>query len=239
MIAGVGFGAAFVAGLISFVSPCVLPMVPGYVSFLASVSGTRTGHDRSWALVRSALLFVAGFSAVFIVLGSTASVLGMALAPYRATLSRVAGLAVLVFGVIMLGVVRIPGLYREVRMDPALARGHGVWTAPALGAAFAFGWTPCVGPVLGSILVLAGSGTSLVSGALLLVSYSLGLAVPFVLFAVFLGRLTPLLTWLQRHSVAVSRAGGAVLVVFGLLLLTGTLPLVTSFVARIVPLQGG
>jgi cytochrome c-type biogenesis protein len=235
-----GIVTAFAAGLVSFLSPCVLPMVPGYVSFLTGIAEPREGSVRSPAgLVVSSLLFVAGFTAVFVVLGSTASVAGMALAPYRFFLSRAAGLLIIGFGVIMLGVLKLPGLYREVRIDPARARGRGRWSAPALGAAFAFGWTPCVGPVLGSILLLAGSGTSLGTGALLLVSYSLGLGVPFIVFAVFLGRLTPLLRWLERHSTVVSRVGGGVLIIFGMLLLTGTLPYVTALVGRVVPFTGG
>lgn len=240
MTGQVGMGAAFVAGLVSFLSPCVLPMVPGYVSFLAGSREAGGGPTRCpAALIGSSLLFVAGFTAVFVALGSTASAAGMALGPYRQVLSRMAGLLIIVFGIIMLGVVRLPGLYRELRIDPARARGHGMWTAPALGAAFAFGWTPCVGPVLGSVLLLAGSGASLGAGAVLLVSYSLGLGVPFVVFAAFLGRLTPVLRWLEAHSRAVSRAGGIVLIAFGALLLTGILPLVTAFVGRVVPFSGG
>jgi cytochrome c-type biogenesis protein len=236
----VGFAAAFVAGLVSFLSPCVLPLLPGYASFLGGLSNAREGEaGGSSALIRASLLFVAGFTVVFVVLGSTASVVGMLLLPYRFLLSRAAGLLVVLFGILLLGVVRMPGLYREFRIDPARARGLGTWGAFAMGAAFAFGWTPCVGPVLGSILVLAGSGSSVAAGAGLLMSYSIGLAVPFVLFAVFLDRLAPARGWLERHSVGVSRAGGAVLIVFGLLLLTGTLERVVSLIARFVPFTGG
>jgi cytochrome c-type biogenesis protein len=238
--AQIGLGAAFLAGLASFVSPCVLPMVPGYASFLASLP--KRGGDSapsSGSLVVSSLLFVAGFTAVFVVLGSTASIAGMALAPYRTLLSRLAGAVIIVFGVIMLGVVRLPALYREARIDPARARGLGAWAAPAMGAAFAFGWTPCVGPILGSILVLAGSGSSVAAGAGLLVAYSIGLGVPFVLFAVFLTRLKPVLKWLELHSRAVSRVGGGVLIVFGGLLLTGTLQQVVGPLLRVVPALGG
>jgi cytochrome c-type biogenesis protein len=237
--AQVGLGAAFLAGLVSFVSPCVLPMVPAYASFLAGLArGGEGDGPQVRSLVVSALLFVAGFTAVFVVLGSTASIAGMALAPYRALLGRLAGVLIIVFGVIMLGVVRLPALYREVRIDPARARGLGAWAAPAMGAAFVFGWTPCVGPILGSILVLAGSGSSVSAGAALLVAYSVGLGVPFVLFAVFLGRLTPLLRWLERHSEVVSRVGGAVLIIFGILLVTGTLQQVVAPFARLVPFGG-
>lgn len=240
MNAQLGFGAAFLAGLASFVSPCVLPMVPGYTSFLAGMAAAHADEERGTArLVLAALLFVAGFTTVFVVLGSTASVAGLALAPYRGLLGRASGLLIIVFGVLMLGVVRIPGLYREMRVDVARTRGFGMWGAPLMGAAFAFGWTPCVGPILGTILVLAGSGSSVATGAGLLAVYSVGLGVPFVLFAAFLGRLSPLLKWLERHSQAVARVGGGVLIVFGLLLLTGTLSQVTAFISSVVPFTGG
>jgi cytochrome c-type biogenesis protein len=186
-----------------------------------------------------ALLFVAGFTAVFVTLGSTASVAGQALAPLRPVLGRAAGLLIIAFGVLMLGVIRLPGLYREFRIDPAASRRLGTWAPPVMGAAFAFGWTPCVGPILGSILLLAGSGPGVGTGASLLLAYSLGLGVPFVAFAVFITRLDPVLRWLERHSLVVSRIGGTVLIVFGALLLTGTLQQVSAIAARFVPFTGG
>jgi cytochrome c-type biogenesis protein len=162
----------------------------------------------------------------------------MALAPFRSALARAAGVLIVAFGVLMLGAIKVPGLYREFRFDGARAAGRGLWTAPALGAAFGFGWTPCVGPILGSILLLAGSGTGVAAGAGLLAVYSLGLGVPFVLFAVFLSRMTPALRWLERHAVAVSRAGGVVLIVFGILLLTGAMQQVTALLMRVLPVLG-
>jgi cytochrome c-type biogenesis protein len=163
----------------------------------------------------------------------------MALAPYHTLLGRLAGVVVIAFGVLTLGVIRVPWLYREFRIDPATSRRWGSWAAPVMGAAFGFGWTPCVGPILGTILLLAGSGTSVAAGAGLLVTYSLGLGVPFVLFAVFLEQLRPVLRWLERHSTAVSRVSGAVLIGFGLLLVTGTLTQVAGLVTRIIPFSGG
>jgi cytochrome c-type biogenesis protein len=236
----VGLAAAFVAGLASFLSPCVLPMVPAYASFLARLAGAAgEGASRSRSLLVPSLLFVAGFSVVFVTLGSTASVAGMALVPYKAVLARVAGLVVVCFGVLTLGIIRVPWLYREFRIDPAASKRLGRWAAPVMGAAFGFGWTPCVGPILGTILLVAGSGTSVATGAGLLVAYSVGLGVPFVLFAVFLERLRPLLRWLERHSTGVSRISGSVLIVFGLLLATGTLQQVTGFFTRVIPFSGG
>lgn len=238
MNAQVGIGAAFIAGLASFLSPCVLPMVPGYASFLAGLAGAGDS-DKRRSLIVPALLFVAGFTAVFVTLGSTASVAGQALGPYRGVLGRASGLLIIAFGVLMLGVIRLPGLYREFRFDPSTARRLGTWAPPAMGAAFAFGWTPCVGPILGSILLLAGSGSGVGAGASLLLAYSIGLGVPFVAFAVFLAKLDPVLKWLERHSQVVSRVGGTVLIVFGALLLTGTLQQVSAVVARVVPFTGG
>jgi len=236
----IGIGAAFLAGLASFLSPCVLPMVPGYVSFLAALADTGAEEGRKpRSLIASSLLFIAGFTAVFVVLGSTASILGMALSPYRELLGRLAGVLVIAFGVLMLGIVKAPWLYREMRFDAAQSRRFGRWAPPAMGAAFAFGWTPCVGPILGSILLLAGSGSSVATGAGLLVVFSLGLGVPFVLFAVFLDRLTPLRRWLERNSAVVSRVGGVILIVFGILLVTGTVGRLTALVGTVVPLIGG
>jgi cytochrome c-type biogenesis protein len=231
-----GFFTAFGAGLLSFVSPCVLPLVPGYLSFITGLSARAAAEDGNRrATVTAALLFVAGFTVVFVALGSTASLAGALLAPYRDALGRAAGILIAVFGVLMMGIVRVPWLYSEARFDPARARGLGVWAAPVMGAAFGFGWTPCVGPVLGSILTLAGSSGSVAQGAALLLVYSLGLGLPFVLVAVFLGAAAPILKRLQRHSLTVQRVAGALLVVFGLSMALGLLPLVTAMLTPLLP----
>lgn len=231
-----GFVTAFLAGVVSFVSPCVLPLVPGYLSFLtgetAGEPGERAGRRGT---VATGALFVLGFTVVFVALGSTASLAGSLLAPYRDLLGRVAGVLIVLFGVLMLGVVRIPWLYGEARFDPARARGLGRWAAPVVGAAFAFGWTPCVGPVLGSILSLAGSSGDVARGAALLLAYSAGLGVPFLAVAVFLGSAGPVLRRLQRHSATVQRVSGAVLIVFGLAMALGALPVLTGMLAGAFP----
>jgi cytochrome c-type biogenesis protein len=235
-----GFVTAFVAGLVSFISPCVLPLVPGYLSFLTgtSVQGDTRAAGRGPA-VAAAALFVLGFTVVFVALGSTASLAGALLSPYRDVLGRVAGVVIAVFGILMLGVVPVPWLYGEARFDPSKVRGPRRWTAPVVGAAFAFGWTPCVGPVLGSILGLAGSSADVAHGAALLLVYSLGLGVPFMLTALFLGSATPLLRRLQRHALTVQRAAGAILCVFGLAMAFGLLPLLTGALGTVVPSLGG
>jgi cytochrome c-type biogenesis protein len=233
----VGIIAAFGAGLVSFLSPCVLPLIPGYLSFLGGLNaGEASGARRS--LVVHALLFVAGFTFVFVVLGASASVLGALLAPYRPALARVAGVIVFAFGFLLLGVVKVPWLYGEARFDPARARGLGRWAAPVMGIAFGFGWTPCVGPILGSILALAAQQGNARSAVLLLLVYSLGLGVPFVLAALLLSRITPLLHFFERHSLAISRTAGVVLMLLGALMATGTLTEVAGLLTRWLPTTG-
>jgi cytochrome c-type biogenesis protein len=234
-----GFFAALTAGVVSFLSPCVLPLVPGYVSFLAGTSvQSKRGAGHGTSTVLAAALFVLGFTAVFVALGSTASLAGSLLSPYRGLLGRLSGVLIVVFGVIMLGVVRLPWLYGEARMDPARARSLGGWAAPTMGAAFAFGWTPCVGPVLGSILVLAGSSAGVGRGAALLLVYSLGLGVPFLLVAALLDRLGGTLHWLERHALVVQRVAGALLIAFGVVMALGMLPWMAGWLGRLVPEWG-
>ena len=181
----VSFPAAALGGLISFLSPCVLPLVPPYLSFLAGTTFDRlsAGDDRAVRrrAVLAALLFVAGFSTVFVLLGATASALGQAIRQYLDVLSTVAGIAIIVMGLHFLGVFRIGLFYREARFN--VTKPVGLWGAYVMGLAFAFGWTPCIGPVLAAILTVAGSESSVSQGALLLAAYSAGLGIPFLLAA--------------------------------------------------------
>jgi cytochrome c-type biogenesis protein len=235
------FIAAFAAGVVSFLSPCVLPLVPGYVSFMTGLSASQLGDRRGRlgdVLVPS-MLFVLGLAIVFVALGASASALGALLAPHRDVLSRVAGLLVIAMGVLMLGIVKVPWLYGSARVDPARARSFGRGAALVLGMAFGFGWTPCVGPVLASILLLAGQSASVGRGAALLLVYALGLGLPFVAVALLFGRLQGAVRWLSRHAVAVNRVAGILLVVIGALILTGKLGVVAAFFARILPIGVG
>jgi cytochrome c-type biogenesis protein len=233
----VGVIAAFGAGLVSFLSPCVLPLIPGYLSFLGGLNaGDSSGARRS--LVVHSLLFVAGFTFVFVVLGASASALGALLAPYRPVLARASGVLVFAFGFLLLGVVKVPWLYGEARFDPARARSLGRFAAPVMGVAFGFGWTPCVGPILGSILALASQQGS-ASAVLLLFVYSLGLGVPFVLAALLLSRITPLLRFFARHSAWISRIAGVVLMLLGAAIATGTLTQVSGLLTRWLPTVAG
>lgn len=212
----VSFGLAFLGGLVSFFSPCVLPVVPAYFSFLLGSSLT-TKPSRKVLLIRS-LLFVLGFSAIFILLGASASALGQLVNAYRSVLMRIGGVIVIVFGLQMMGVLNFPWLLMEKRLHlEQKARGGG-GRALLLGLAFAAGWTPCIGPVLSGILMLAGSSGSMGMGSALLGTYSLGLAIPFLLFAFLADQAT---NWIRRSGSlmrAVSVLGGAVLVLLGVLL---------------------
>jgi len=240
MSGAVSFPLAFAAGLISFLSPCVLPLLPAYLSFMTGLTTAELSEgDRPTAAVMApAFLFVLGFSVIFVGLGASASLLGAVLSHYRDIVEKVAGVAVILFGVLMLGVVKVPWLYGEARVDLAKSRSFGRGAAVVMGMAFAAGWTPCVGPILGSILALAGSTGSAVQGALLLLAYSAGLAVPFLLVALLFGRVRPLLAWLNRHSLVVNRVAGVVLILIGGLIFFGRLGVLANYLARVLPSWG-
>ncbi|MFD2610580.1 cytochrome c biogenesis CcdA family protein [Deinococcus taklimakanensis] len=210
---------AFLAGLVSFLSPCVLPLVPSY---LGVIGGARAPLTR-------ALGFILGFGLVFVALGATASTLGALLAPHKLLLGRLAGVLIVFFGLVMLGAVRLPWLMRDTR-QLANAGGYG---PVALGAAFAFGWSPCLGPALGSILGLAASSASLGSGVVLLLAYTLGLAVPFLLAALLWHRLN--LRRLNRYAGVFEKVGGGILVLVGLLMATGEFTRLAAFLLDISP----
>jgi cytochrome c-type biogenesis protein len=228
---------AFLAGLLSFLSPCVLPLIPAYLSFLTGLTTAELGdeqRDLATVLV-PALLFVLGFSIVFVGLGATASVLGQFLTDYRSVVEKVAGVVVVLFGVLMLGIIKVPWLYGEARADLSRARSFGRGAALVMGMAFAAGWTPCVGPILGSILALASSTGSAAQGALMLLAYSAGLGVPFILVALLFGRAKPLLSWLNRHSVTINRVAGVTLILVGVLIFSGRLGILATYLTRVIP----
>lgn len=233
----IGIIAAFTAGVLSFLSPCVLPLIPAYLSFMTGLSASElSDENRSVSKVLvPALLFVAGFSLVFVAFGASASVLGQLLLGYRDVIEKVAGLALVGFGVLMLGVIRLPWLYGEARMDLGRTRKFGRWAAFVMGVAFAAGWTPCVGPILGSILALAGSSGSVATGALLLLAYSLGLGLPFVAVALLFGRLGGALSWMNRNALAMNRFAGAVLIIVGALIFFGQLGVLATWLTSVLP----
>ena len=208
---------AFGAGLISFLSPCTLPLLPGYLSYISGL-GTEEVKDRrnSGTVVGAASLFVLGFSLIFVALGATASYIGSVLAPYRDTLTRASGVFIILMALVMIGVLRTPIFYMERRFH--LGREFGLWSAFPLGMAFAFAWQPCIGWVLAAILAFATTEGTAQRGALLLFVYALGLGVPFLTVALFAGRLFGSLSWFKRHYLAINRVGGGVLLVMGVFL---------------------
>ncbi len=212
---------ALTAGVISFLSPCVLPIVPPYLAYMSGVSlqDLGDGSARNRALL-PALFFVLGLSTVFLLLGFTASAIGSVFLQYQNWFNTIAGILVMVFGAHFVGVYRIGFLDREARID-AGDRGGSAFGAYVLGLAFAFGWTPCIGPQLGAILSLAASEASLTRGTALLAVYALGLGVPFLLVAAFLPRLGGLMGWMKRHMEQIEKVMGLLLWTIGLLMLTG------------------
>lgn len=198
-----------------------------------------SSEERSVARVLvPALLFVAGFTVVFVAFGASASVLGALLVRYRDVAEKLAGVALIAFGVLMLGIIKVPWLYGEARVEMGRARTFGRGAAFVMGMAFAAGWTPCVGPILGSILALAGASGSVGQGVLLLFVYSLGLGVPFVAVALLFGRLTGVLHWMNRHTLVLNRVAGVLLVGLGALVFSGRMGVLGAWLTRVLPSFG-
>lgn len=223
--------AAFGGGLISFLSPCVLPIVPAYLSIITGldIGDIRHGRGHLVRITRDTGLFIAGFSAVFILLGLSATTVGAALFDNQALITRISGLVVLAMALFVLGslVVRSPWLYQERRFHPNLSR-FGPFAAPVAGVTFGFGWTPCIGPVLTSILAIAATETSPGRGALLLAVYSAGLGIPFLAAGLAFGRLTGALGFVKRHFTGITAASATSLAVFGVILALDRLTWLTT-----------
>lgn len=228
---------AAVGGFLSFLSPCVLPIVPPYLAFMAGASMDELGDGRRAGSMRVAAFFVLGLSTVFLLLGLAASALGRALLAYQQELALVAGVVILLFGLNFLGILRIPILSREARFA---VRGEAgtAFGAYLFGLAFAFGWTPCIGPVLGAILSLSAQGGSAGRGLTLMAAYALGLGIPFLLTALFLGRALGLMAGLKRHMATVERVMGLLLVAVGLLMLTGGFSGLSYWLLETFPVLG-
>jgi cytochrome c-type biogenesis protein len=235
----IGLITAFAAGVISFLSPCVLPLVPGYVSFVAgsSLEDLRDGQAPRLRALLLAVTFVLGFSAVFVAFGASATVLGAFLLSYKVQLGMVAGVVVILFGLHMLGLTPFSLMDREARFHVEMSGGR-VLSAFVLGIAFAFGWTPCIGPVLGAILTLGASTADVSKGALLLAVYSLGLGLPFLIAALFTGALLGRLRALGRAGRNLQRGAGGLLVVMGLLMVTGRLEQIAYWMLETFPALG-
>jgi len=241
-VSTVGLAAAFAAGLVSFLSPCVLPLVPAYVSYVAgdpsyAVLGQTRGRGRIGAAMLSAS-FVLGFGTVFIALGASATALGRLLLQYRYEANVIGGAIVVVFGLLMVGMTRgMPWLQRDFRFHPRLAGGHPA-AAYVLGLAFGFGWTPCIGPVLGAILTVSAVQTTVSGGIALLSFYAAGLGVPFLLSALFTRELVWRLRDLRRFGTALQIAAGLILILMGIAMITGQLSAFAFWLLRTFPALG-
>jgi len=219
--------AAFAAGLISFLSPCVLPLVPGYISIISGFTLDQLKDQQKQAsLTRMVLLnsvmFIAGFSLTFMALGASATWLGQALAARMRLLSQIAGLIIIVFGIHLLGIVKINFLYKDKRFH-SIEKPRGVLGALVLGLAFAFGWTPCIGPILAGILTIASTKQTVAQGVFLLAIYSMGLGIPFVMTSLGLNKFLAFYSRFKRHFHAVEMVSGALLTAVGVLILPNNL----------------
>ena len=227
------------AGLVSFLSPCVLPLVPPYLGYLSGASieemqASSVDADRWRHIVRSALFFVFGFTTVFVALGAGASVLGQWVQLHKAQLSLLAGVVIIGFGAHFLGILRVPLLFRQARFRLPVP-GANLAGAYLMGLAFAFGWTPCIGPVLATVLAVAANEASLGAGVRLLFVYSLGLGIPFVLAAAALGPFLAVLRRMRAHLRHVEMVMGVLLVATGILMLTGSLNWLGAWLLENVP----
>lgn len=235
MTGSVGILVALMAGIFSFLSPCVLPLVPSYLSFVTGMSleDLQDGVDRKATFIHS-LLFVAGFSMIFITLGASASFLGVFLRVYEVWIARVGGVLILILGLHLTGVFRIAPLMRERRVH-VNDKPAGYLGTLGVGAAFGAGWTPCIGPVLGAILTLAGTQDTVWSGVLLLSVYSLGLAIPFLVSALALDFFLGAFSRFRRFLPIVEKASGVMLIILGLLLATGSFTILSTYLVRFTP----
>ncbi len=231
--ASVGLTISFTAGVLSFLSPCVLPLIPSYVSFITGLSLDDVQRSRRTTLVHS-LLFVTGFTIVFLILGATATVMGRLLLQQREWVGRIGGVLVILLGLYLLGVLNIGALGRERRVHIA-NKPLGYLGTVLVGMAFAAGWTPCIGPILGAVLTYTASSADLNRGLLLLLAYSLGLAVPFLLAALMIDRFMVLFKRYRGAIVWMSRGSGVLLIVIGVLMITGSMTVLTTWLQQWTP----
>jgi len=237
----VTYAGAFVAGLLSFLSPCVLPLMPAYLSYISgvSVNELRLREHAADSVRRHAVLqslwFIAGFSLVFIALGASASLVGQWLLVHLALLGKVAGAIIMVFGLHYTGIIRIPFLLLEARFDTGgINAKHGIG-ALILGAAFAFGWTPCIGPILGAILAIAGAQAQLGHGIALLAVYSMGLAIPFLIAALATDAFLRISQRFKRHFHAIEVLAGILLIAVGVLIFLGSFSIISGWLIKYFP----
>src|SRR5271169_5889085 len=234
----VSISAALVAGIISFLSPCVLPLVPPYLIYLTGATIEHVANDETIsssrrAVLVSAVMFVLGFSTVFVALGASASLIGSFIHAWSAELSIVAGIVIIFMGLHFLGLTRIGLLMREGRLP--IPKPVGLWGAYVMGLAFAFGWTPCIGPILAAILSIAAAEATVVKGAGLLAVYSAGLGIPFLIAAFMVEQFSSLFAKMKRHLASVERAMGVLMILTGIGFLTGAVSNVSIWLLETFP----
>jgi cytochrome c-type biogenesis protein len=238
MIQNVSLPAALLAGLVSFLSPCVLPLVPPYLVYLTGATIEHVENDEAVsgsrrAVMMSAVLFVLGFSTVFVLLGASASLIGGLIRAWSAQLSIIAGIVIIVMGLHFLGLTRIAFLMREGRLP--IPKPVGLWGAYIMGLAFAFGWTPCIGPILAAILSIAAAEATVTKGAGLLAIYSAGLGIPFLIAAFMIEQFSSVFARMKGHLANVERAMGVLMIVTGVGFLTGAVSGVSIWLLETFP----
>ncbi len=234
---GLSLVIAVIGGILSFLSPCVLPIVPPYLAYMGGSSVEEMEKGRNTGVIVKAVFFVLGLSTVFMILGFAASAFGQLFLSYQGVMTKVAGVVIIIFGLHFLGLFRIPLLYREARID-AGDQGGSVFGAYILGLAFAFGWTPCIGPILGAILSLAAQEGSVGQGTVLLGFYAIGLGIPFMLAAMFMNRFVKTMNRMKKHMKLIENLSGGLLILIGVLLLTGLFTEMSYWLLENIPFLG-
>lgn len=232
------FLAAFIGGLLSFLSPCVLPLVPGYLSYIAGIRIEEADSDDviiKRKMLWSACLFVAGFSLIFIALGAGASGIAPLLQSYQGILTQIAGALIIILGLHVFGLFKIAFLYREIRLNPEIDEMRSVLTPFLLGLAFGLGWTPCIGPILAGVLVLAADQETVGRGMILLSIYAAGMGIPFLIAAVAMGRFQAKTGFLKRHLGKIEKIAGIFLILTGFFIITGELQSIGSLILDYLP----
>jgi len=226
---------AFTAGIVSFISPCVLPLIPGYLSFISGVSVDQLGEASGQArfkVLAATILFVIGFAIIFVALGASAGLAGGWFMEYKRVLTYIAGVIIIIFGLFTMEVIKIPQLYATKRLQ-LNKRSFGIWGALPLGMAFGFAWTPCVGPILASIYMVAATSQNVGQGTILLGAYALGIGIPFIATALFFNTAIGAFNWIKRNYRTINIVSGLLLITMGVLILTNKLNIITAMFERI------
>jgi len=231
----ISYTLSFLAGLISFISPCVLPLIPAYISYIVGTTFNEIKTKSKLLVLKNSLLFVFGFSLVFIILGAGATTLGTALINNLNIFTKVMGTFIIIFGFVMAEIIRIPFLERNINFLNSNIKG-GFLSPLLLGLAFGFGWTPCIGPILGSILAFAALEDTIEKGILLLTTYSLGLSIPFIISALMVNQFLKVSKILQKYIVRIKKISGYILMFTGILIITGKLQWIGFYLLKTFPI---